>query len=412
MPILDTGKNLLSDAVIRLIGEVWQKQVYDIVNEDFVSKLSNKSLAIRILSQIIDAGHDVLPEGATQKRIIQGSNAEVEMTDEMVAAETKEWLKKLCLKIGYDEIPGSPHYYLRGNLYNFGIRLREICQAKPEALQSADVQWKVTSLGPLPTRAEVLAFLKPQLLKINNSLDYLAKQDNVVETMQYIDDVLTEVFYPEVGESKLPELILTIIGQYTEPKKKEEELEKCIRTFHMGLDIEAAGQAAEQIAKDKLLTPAKVSEARAEAEKTVAEKFPTLKELYLRLDALDNQLAKKGFGKKQLKEADEDLITINKLTKNPRTNPFKETGRLDEELTKAFAINTLDITERPSHLYIARTSFEASTALSSNAKLTAYKDSDAPSIAQLAEKIIFREAFLNKVLADEAAQAKPTDKAK
>lgn len=60
MPILDTGKNLLSDAVIRLIGEVWQKQVYDIVNEDFVSKLSNKSLAIRILSQIIDAGHDVL----------------------------------------------------------------------------------------------------------------------------------------------------------------------------------------------------------------------------------------------------------------------------------------------------------------------------------------------------------------
>ncbi len=424
MPISDTGKNILGDAVIRLIAEVWKNQIYDIVNEAFVSKLTNKNLAIRILSQIIEASHDVLLEGVTQRRIAPGSSTEVEMTDELVAAETKEWLKGLCLKIGYNETPNSPHYYLHGNLYNFGIRLREICQAKPEALLSADVQWQVERFGALPQRAEVLDFLKPQLVRINDALGYLATQKNAMDTMQYINDVLTEVFYPDLGDNRLPELILTIIGQHSEPKKKEEELEKCIRTFHMGMDDEAG-----------------------------AKKLAALKELYLRLEDINTQLGKKGIGVKELNEATEDSNLLRKMMKvNHETamqtaraagkkgaellhevnrlmlipvDPFpQQEPQLSTELAKAFKIDmtgfanigtereTSEVIERFQHLKIAKMSYGAATTMSNSPTLLTYKDSDTASIAMLADKLIFREAFLSKVLADETAKSKKTDKEK
>ena len=90
MPIHDTGKDLICNALTKHISDIWQNVVYSVLDENRLAKLENKTLAIKVINRIIAASHDVLRAGVTERRKVPGTTHEIEMSDDDLAKEFEE----------------------------------------------------------------------------------------------------------------------------------------------------------------------------------------------------------------------------------------------------------------------------------------------------------------------------------
>lgn len=384
----DTQKNLLSDAVTRLIVGLWKEEIYAIVSKEKLAERQQKDTSIKLLANIIERAQDVLLEGQVEQRVVTGKDGKQEtkeFTNSMLKQGFLNYLKAVSIHLGYTDSPLDPaSYYQRSAIYSFGSRLREVCQAERAALFSEDVQWdrltpsseglkgdKIPQMGPLPSRAEVLDFLQPKLLKITSALRYICTQNNVVEKMSYIQDICEEVFTPDEDLSKIPDLILEIMDEHKEPKNQQEELRKAILAFHVDVNPNVAGSD--------------------ETKRVIAEKFEGLRMLYTNLYGVNEQLKQKGYTKEDLSHATEDFKKITKL-QNSSSNPFKEPTKIDEALTHVVG------RDDKRHFDIAKVTYHVATSLKNDpAFLSTYRESKITYFAKLVETIDFRTAFLNKV---------------
>lgn len=401
MPLNETQQTVLSEAIIHLISKIWDKDLYQVINEKKLAGIDYKTTAIRFLRYVILGSHD--PKKVLKE--LEKINEESEdLSTEQIDQEYLKWLKGITLHMGFvddDELNSGYNHYTTSPFYTSSLELKGLYNATQEAFLSIGLLAKVVrkdssgkalynpdgtlqydvveKLGPVPTLEETRGFIIPFLEKIQIILTDKFIQDNIIEKMKYIKDICEEIFYPDQDTSLVPELILKIMHEASDTNRAE-NLEKAVQTFYMNVD-----QA----------------------------KLTALKLLYSNIYQVREQLHKVGYDEKELTEAHGDFKNIKQLAKDKTKNPFKGakgSQELDIHLAAAFAIDTtgfkkfgttratVDINDRFKHFSIAKNAYSAYTNLStSDESLQHLLKSDIDSIAKLAETAVFEQGLLKQV---------------
>ena len=369
MTLDEIGKELLTRATTRLIDEIWHQSIDRVINDQFLSTRDNKFLGVNIFKNVLQYSYDVF--GFDDLRF-------------------ESYFSSLCQKL--DEIESKPPAdYHQHPLYLRVKKLRGLSNAVAEDLLAPDIGF-LAERSAGPSQKETMEFMEALLNPICNMLDLAFNPANQLKIdRSYVNDIINEHFYPTLP-NRLPQLIMENLARCPDVPTKEQQLDKMLKIFYPNL---------------------------------APQKSAELKDTFLKLGQVNDQLTQKGYGQEELTEAlkyyeelrqlmkrkspdamrqaiangkkgQEMLVEMRRLMAIP-VDPFpQQEPELSIALAKQFNL-PIDLTSAvessQKHLNILRGAYLTATSLSA---AEAPKD-EVPVIANLLNELSLKSNFLDKV---------------